>query len=197
MNDPRIFDLDDVHAICSAFHDSDLAWATLPPRWRARTLKARREEDVPSHAWSSLSMLLQLGGHEGGTVTGLTNDATNAYDGWVAERAGRARSGPLFGALEIAWLRCCDLHRLCDPRYASAKIAELTLFGNALQFRRFLETGEGGAANEPGRREKDQAAARALVQRYLDAEQAALRQVADRAMAQQDDQPVCRPRARL
>lgn len=192
MDDPRIHDLDDANAICDAFGTTDLDWATIPPAWRERALKARQDDDVPEFAWDALGVVEQAYGDVGKTVRGITTAVSSTFDTFLAGRARRDRVGPLFSALEIAWLRRCDRHRLRDPSYADEIAIEATTFGNALQFRRIVEEGEGW---RPYRDmvDQEQVAARALIQRYLEAESEVLRQAVDQAVGEVER----RVRARL
>lgn len=147
----------------------------------------------------------------------LDSDALRAldrcFDAFVQERTGRRPVDPafLFTGLEASWIhRCGVFETLSDPTWRAIVANNrgrdgevVTPDGKTVEMDDYAGTSELFAIRHIERptetipREDIDRDAIEILARVFDAQAQALREVAQQAMARQDDQPVRRPRARL
>ncbi|HDR8994446.1 TPA: hypothetical protein QDB01_000323 [Burkholderia vietnamiensis] len=144
MNE-RIFDLDDVHALCRAFTHDELAWVTLPAAWKhdapldqvddtgfasmpffdqSRSLWNYKDRRVGPQTYTNHVLHRMLNpGKQDGCCT-VSSDDLRALDhrfaAFVEERTGRRPADPtfLFTPLEASWIHGSGaFERLDDPEW--------------------------------------------------------------------------------
>lgn len=196
----RVFDLDDVRALGSAFTPGELRWITSCDAERRYIRRALSD------------MEMHCPDHQG------ARDATDRrYAEWHGTRAERTRTGPRFSMLEITWICKTDsLARVQDPTnraivedHRSGGMVDLDALLGSLVERYDAEYNtlrvelsiqwchdRPDASRKLSVKDLDHEWVN-LLGRCIDAEAHALREVADQAMAEQGELPVHRPRARL
>lgn len=216
MHDERIFDLADVKALGTAFTPNEIAWATMPASWRCDHTSSAVEweqnvrwffdfmDDEPiavsiaeDFVRSAVGELAQSVGEDASVQFARLAHVERRYVAFLGERAVGLKIGPLFSPLEASWFcRITRPHELRDPEKVDVFLARVSDAlgepGDPLRARLMLENPDATLDQTTVRRE-----AKALIERYINAEAAVLRHAADGAMAEPANAERAPRRARL
>lgn len=141
----RIFDLDDVHALCRAFTPEELGWVTLPLPWKeaspqdrvdetgfaamsffeqSRALWNHADHRIGQQTYTNRVLHRLLNPEKWDRCSTVSSDDLRALDrryaAFVGERTGRRQVDPtfLFTALEASWIHGSGaFERLHDPEW--------------------------------------------------------------------------------
>lgn len=149
-----------------------------------------------SYVYSVAGKLAHSIGERASVQSARMANIERRYAAFLAERAECPKVGPLFSALEAAWLCWVQWpHELRDPEQARAALRcatdDMGIEGNPLRAQLLIENPDATPDHHTVLRESE-----VLIARYVDAEDAVLRHAADEAMAEAEPAPAPR-RARL